>query len=242
MADNEVMDATNRAVVDDPTKPLMDGGPALMDPVPSGAASAADGGGQAGDEMAPMEQDGSDMDPMDAAPPSIEEPRAFDPGGDDVGDGYLRLNIRLENGELSVVGARIVDGPLLQPDPTGELFYQAVIGDRRIGVGGLPDLEEERGFAPEDDPAAGHGIAPSDGNEFVVRIPRQDITAEELDELEIELVRPSETSASPAPGQTLEAAAAEEGRDAPEVVARLHGIDLGQTPDDQVEALRRRLR
>lgn len=246
---DDLMDDTSGAVVEDPTKPLMDGGPSLMDPVgangePATGNRAAAASDDRGGEMAPM-GGGSMGDPMDAPPPTIEDPTGLEPdheAGDDVGDGYLRLTVRLTDGDLSVIGAKIVDGPLLQPDPTGEMMYQAAIGDRRVGIGGLPELEVEHGFAPEDDPTAGHAVGPSDGNEFIVRIPRQDITADELDALEIELVRPAETTASPPPGMTLEAAAADEGRSGPDVVARLRGVDLSQAPSEQAEAVRRRLR
>lgn len=246
MNEQELMNADGRPVVENAARPVMGDQNGLMDPVPAidstrSTTTGSESGAEAG--VASMDTQGEPEDPMDAAPPNIETPRTFDADGDDVGDGYLRLVVRLEAGSLSVIGARIVDGLLLQPPPTGEMHYVAAIGERQVGAGGLPDLLEERGFAPEDDPTAGHGIAPSDGNEFVVRIPRQDITADELAELEIRLLRPPSTSASTVDGESFEPSGAPRGGDAEQtVIARLSGVDFGSAPNDQAQAVVARLR
>jgi hypothetical protein len=105
-------------------------------------------------------------------------------------DGYLRLRLRLEDGAISVVGARAVDGPLALDDSLqGELVYEVRAGNRRIGIGAVPDVGEMRSFPPPEprEGQIGHHVVPLRATEFNVRVPMDVVSATTLDAVEIDV-------------------------------------------------------
>ena len=144
---------------------------------------AVEGGGR---RMPPRP---SDLTHRAHLPPQQPPQRA----AEDRGESYLRLTVHNENGELTVVAAREVEGPLAVPEtlPSG-VAWEAVAGDRRIGMGHVPDAGVIRAFANRDVPEPGgrHGFQQQVSSfDFNVRIPRQEVTPDLLPDLRISLHR-----------------------------------------------------
>lgn len=164
------------------------------------------------------------------------------------GDGYLRLLVSVQDGNMEVKDASVVGGPLVeQSDLTGEMAYQVLLGERRIASEAFTDLSVRSSCIPPEDQTQGHCIGENEQFDFVVRIPRGEITLDQLSELEIELVRPEETTklskeAPPLPGTSFAAAAMDSGLLPPPVVARLSGVKLDELPSQAADAIRRGLR
>lgn len=142
-----------------------------MDPMPKRTAKASQGAEQLEEQVA-----------GDAAP---EEERA--------GPGYIRLRLRVNDGDVSIRDARFVAGPLtkLNEVVTPGLSYEAKIGRRRVAVGDVPDPTQWRGYP---DPAGragleGHHIVEQTSYDFTVRIPADQIDETSLEDLRVNLFR-----------------------------------------------------
>jgi hypothetical protein len=107
-------------------------------------------------------------------------------------ESYLRLTIHAENGTLTVVGAREVEGPLDVPDTlVAGMVYEVAAADQRISMGSLPDVGILRSFANRDvpGPEGKHGFQEVATFDFNVRIPRHSLTPTALPHLRISLYR-----------------------------------------------------
>lgn len=175
-----------------------------------------------------------------AAPPS------FVP--DEYGEGYVRLQVHVTGGDMVVTDAAVINGPLVtNQDLTGDMVYQALVRERRVAAEAMPELGYAVGLIPPDDPDKGHHFGKLDEFDFNVRIPRGDLTVDDLAELEIELFRPAETTAlsidlAMHPGQPIAQAVANAGTKMPKVVARLQGVDVDTLPVGAATELRTWLR
>lgn len=206
----------------------------MSEPAPVPQPSAAGG---------TEEQAYPDMEPRDERGVS----QASDFAATSHGEGYLRLVMEVSGGGMQVRDASVNDGPLMEPDLTGEMAYEAVVRGRRVGAGGLRDLSRRHAYAPPEADTAAHRVSEVDEYEFVVRIPRSDITLDELPELVVELSRPEATTelaeeTAAMPGALFADAAVAAGREPPTVVARLEGLALHELPGTAAEQLRQRLR
>ena len=99
---------------------------------------AADGGEAEGrhreDEAHAAGEHGGPAPDEDAA--DMEAPKAKTAAR--AKDGYVRLRLRVtEGGRLTVVGAKAVEGELVEPKLQGALAYEAALGPRRIAAGGI---------------------------------------------------------------------------------------------------------
>lgn len=165
-----------------------------------------------------------------------------------VGEAYVRLDVVVSRGEMSVTNAALVEGPLLvEPDLTGDLVYQAMIGQRQVAAGAMPELGYAIALPPPDDESRGHHFRKLSTFDFSVRIPRGEIALDDLADLHIELFRPTRTTQLStdlprALGESFERAASESGVDLPEVVARLDGVSVADMPQEAAEMLRAALR
>jgi hypothetical protein len=64
------------------------------------------------------------------------------------GERYVRLQIRVENGQMSVVDSHVVDGPLAQTATfEGRYAYEVSASGRLLHAGSIPDVSVVRGFA-----------------------------------------------------------------------------------------------
>jgi hypothetical protein len=150
------------------------------------------------------------------------------------GEGYVRLRVRYDRGELSIVGAQEVDGPLVQPRRLREGFvYEVRHGSRRISAETIPDLGVQRSFPPpegeETEEIQGHHITELETCEFNVRIPANEFSRRSLRYLRIVLCETVETpevrrmDARPLDAQFERVLRS---------IGQLKGIRMGDLPED----------
>jgi hypothetical protein len=155
------------------------------------------------------------------------------------GEGYVRLRVRVEDGEMTVQGIKSVKGPLIpHRELHGDLAYEVTVGGKRVASGPIPDAGVTRSF-PHPAPAPGqegHHIGPAPMHEFVARVPREAISLKSLPRLGITLFRIKEGPLPKAEGpEPLARHFAKELRE----VGSLRGIRLERLPKSvQAEARR----
>jgi hypothetical protein len=153
------------------------------------------------------------------------------PAGGALADGYVRLEVRHENGRLSVVGVHEVAGPIDIPGFVARGYvYEASIDSRRVGLGSIPDAGIRRAFANRDvpGPEGKHRFIAEPSFDFVVRIPKRELLATTLPRLTIVLHQVGEAPdrlLTPEPLPTQAGVKAIE-------VGRLPGIRLEELPAD----------
>jgi hypothetical protein len=105
-------------------------------------------------------------------------------------DGYVRLVVRMEQGQMRVVEAREVAGPLVQPDTVAHgLAHELLIGGRRVAVGSMPDAAVARSFSePGPEGLREHHIQPLDKYDFVIRVPRSELRGADLSNITVNVV------------------------------------------------------
>ena len=153
-------------------------------------------------------------------------------------EGYVRLRVLVQDGDLAVMGAKFVEGPLapmeiLQPG----LAYEVTLGTRRIAAGAIVDAGVRRSFPdPLGRPGLeGHHITEMPSYEIAVRVPAQELSMSALPKARITLYRWSGTAPMAlVAGRPLKAQL--KGR--VETVATLNGIRLGQLPRQAQAELR----
>jgi hypothetical protein len=154
---------------------------------------------------------------------------------------YLRMRVRVENGEMSVVDMKEVEGPLAQREtlPSG-FAYEVSLNQRQLAVGTVPDIGVWRGL-PDPDPDGpiemrGHHITPQASVEFNVRVPREGLSLSALPKTEIALYQVKvDVSDKPIASRALSTAFSEELRE----VARLKGIKVADLPQPAQKAVKR---
>jgi len=83
----------------------------------------------------------------DAGPPDFgdQQPARKRPK---VPERYIRLRVRVDDGEFSIVDGHLVEGPLAQTTAfEGGYAYEVTEGDRLLHAGSIPDLGVVRSFA-----------------------------------------------------------------------------------------------
>jgi len=145
-----------------------------------------------GIEMAPFDRDNLKKIKMDVPEFGYQEqvPKISRKKTD---SGYMVLRMRVQNGEISVIGSRRSEGPLLETDYVTQsgITYEAFVNDSRISIGSIPDYGEQRSFArPEGDPShEGHHITILPSFEFNAKIPLNRLSLKELPKLKVYLYR-----------------------------------------------------
>jgi len=153
--------------------------------------------------------------------------------------GYIVFRMRVQDGQISVVGARKIEGPFLENENLIQsgITYEAFLKDRRIAVGSIPDYGEQRSFArPQSDPShEGHHITILPGFDFNLKIAADKITFKELPGIRLTLYRFKEhvpdLSINAAP---LKVRFEKEVR----VVAEMNGIEVERLHDDIKKSLK----
>jgi hypothetical protein len=105
-------------------------------------------------------------------------------------EGYVRLEVHFEDGRLSIIDAKDVPGPLINPNAVIQGYaYEVLIGDRQISLGSIPDVGVRRAFANRDVPGphGRHRFVEVPAFDFFVRIPKVQLTAENLSKMDIVL-------------------------------------------------------
>jgi hypothetical protein len=156
-------------------------------------------------------------------------------------DGYVRLRVMVDKGDLSIVGAKFVEGPLAQPAViTAGLSYEVALGTQRIAAGDIVDAGEWRSYPDPEGRAGlqGHHLTRLDTYEIAVRVPANALSKSALPKMQINLYRwqgkqPAEVVA----GRPLKSQLA--GR--VQTVATLKGIRLARLPKQAQSELMRAL-
>ena len=194
----------------------------LMGPVSGGGQTPQQGAG--GEPMYPPQQR-----------KAAEQPLA-------AGEGYIRLHLRVANGQMSVVNAQAVAGPLVQHQTLQhDHAYEVTVGGNQVAVASFPDPTEwrsypdPRGAAPGEE---GHHITHAASYDVTVRVPRQALSLAQLPQMQIALYQVSDAALHKPMGK--QALSAQFGQQVKEV-ARLSGLRMEQLPAPTQENLRKAL-
>jgi hypothetical protein len=126
--------------------------------------------------------------PATEAPANAQEPKATP--SPLVGDGYVRIEIHFDKGQLSVVGVKRVPGPLAVPSAVIRGYvYEVTLDDQQVGLGSLPDVGVQRAFANRDveGPQGKHHFAKLPTFNFFVRIPAGYVVRANMPRLQVML-------------------------------------------------------
>jgi hypothetical protein len=107
-------------------------------------------------------------------------------------DTYVRLRIRVEDGDLRVVDSQVVQGSLEQTTFFGGPYaYEVNLDGVRLHAGALPDLGVMRAFVPpgKEGEHLGHNFQELTTYGFDVRVPSTDLTTAALRRLQVRLFR-----------------------------------------------------
>ncbi|TLX84766.1 MAG: hypothetical protein E6L04_06335 [Thaumarchaeota archaeon] len=140
-------------------------------------------------------------------------------------ESYLRLRLLIQDGNMSVVEAHKVNGPLTMENKIeSSLVYEAVIPSKRIAMGSITDVGFNRSFPnPEGVPGQeGHLFIEVPSYEFYARLPVKDLSASILPKLEIAVYKVKSPIENTMGEKSLAADFGNELRE----VARLKGISI----------------
>ena len=107
---------------------------------------------------------------------------------------YIRMRVRVRDGQLSVLDSHLVDGPLSQTTGfSGGHAYEVTLDDRLLHAGHLADLGEQRSFvnpspkAPKEQ--KGHHLTERYSYEFMARVPAAEVTRDTIGRIVVRLHR-----------------------------------------------------
>jgi len=136
-------------------------------------------------------------------PPSQEPPdQERSPQALRGGEQYLRLTVRVDDGELSIVDSHLVDGPLAQATAfQGGFAYEVTDGSRLLHAGSIPDLGTVRGFAHPNGTLEQqrHHTYELSTYEFDARVPVPALRTADLSKVSIALYRVKQPEKADAP-------------------------------------------
>jgi hypothetical protein len=143
---------------------------------------------------------------------------------------YIRLQIRVENGQMSIVDSHVVQGPLAQTSTFEGQYAYEVTESRLLHAGSLPDLNAVRGFAHPNGTLEqrGHHTYELANYNFQARVPLGAIDRSALPKVAVVLYRVKEHPPSRAPlaravsADSLGAQLEREVREVGRVVGRAH--------------------
>jgi hypothetical protein len=180
--------------------------------------------------------------PDQEPPKSPPRPRSAGSGSGKAKEGYIRLQVRVEDRVLSVVGAKFVEGPLVQTTSLHPgLVYDVMLGSRSIATGRVADVGVWRSFP---DPLGrsglqGHHVTELPSYDIAVRIPVEKLSISALPKAQITLYRWGGTAPAVAvAGQPLIAQL----KGGMEAIATLKGLRMSQLPKQAQTELRRGLK
>lgn len=235
----EMQSQATEPVIEDPAKSTMDEGQLrarriggrkifMAEQTPPESATGIDIPETGANLMPAIPETEADAQVSSAPLPSMKE---RDTSGSDRHEGYVRLRMRVENGVMTVVGVRRVDGPLVQPERLHSgLAFEIMRDQKRLAMGTIADHGVRRSFPPpEDTPGMeGHHIAELPGYEFNVRIPQKEFTEKALPRLRVSVYRiKGETPDKPIAAESFAKQYSREMRP----VAELKGINVRDLPN-----------
>jgi hypothetical protein len=145
---------------------------------------------------------GNPQQPPSQEPPDQERSAQAHRGGEQ----YLRLTVRVDEGELSIVDSQLVDGPLAQASAfQGGFAYEVTDGSRLLHAGSIPDLGVVRGFAHPNGTLEQerHHTYELSTYEFDARVPVPALRAADLSKVSIALYRVKQPEKGDAPHGVL---------------------------------------
>ena len=140
---------------------------------------------------------GAPQQPPSHEPPDQARSRPM-PG---AGEQYVRLTVRVDNGELTIVDSHLVDGPLAQATAfQGGFAYEVIDGSRLLHAGSIPDLGMVRGFAHPNGTLEQqrHHTYQLSTYEFDARVPVHALRAADMSNVSIALYRVKQPEAATA--------------------------------------------
>ncbi len=234
-------------VIEDPTSPAMPNVESLADVQGLTAEDIGDMPGAGEGMMEPIAMPARDDATGDGTGAPNAQPESPPPG--DVGrpgpeaavppveSGYIRLRLRVEGGNVSVVGVRSIPGPLTtERTLQGELVYEVSRALESLATGTVPDVGVMRSFpATEGLPEQRvHHITETPSFEFNVRLPRDRLSRDTMPTTEIAIYR---VKGGVLPRRLTEQPLSVQLDRELREVARLRGIDVGVLPGDVREQL-----
>lgn len=140
-------------------------------------------------------------------PPSREPPDQGRPRqAERSGEQYLRLSVRVDDGQLSIVDTHVVDGPLAQTSALqGPFAYEVTDGRQLLHAGSIPDLGTVRGFAHPNGTLEQrrHHTYELSTYEFEARVPVALLRSAQLSNVTIALYRVKQPARPDAPHAVL---------------------------------------
>jgi hypothetical protein len=140
-------------------------------------------------------------------PPSSEPPdQERSPQAQRGGEQYVRLTVRVDDGELTIVDSHLVDGPLAQATAfQGGFAYEVTDGSRLLHAGSIPDLGLVRGFAHPNGTLEQqrHHTYELSTYEFDARVPVSTLRAADMSKVSIALYRVKQPDKADAPHSAL---------------------------------------
>lgn len=121
-----------------------------------------------------------------------QQPPTARSGAKAPGEAYVRLRVRVSDGQLTIVDSHLVEGPLGQPTGfSGANAYEVTLDDRLLHAGALPDMGVQRSFANPEGPAEQHQHFVTDRGvyEFSARVPAHEVTPETVGQIAVRLHR-----------------------------------------------------
>lgn len=106
--------------------------------------------------------------------------------------GYIRLRVRVEGGELSIAGAKFVEGPLAETQVLHPgLACEIMLGSHRVAASWIPDAGVWRSFPdPLGRPGLqGHHVTEVPSYEIAMRVPAKDLSMSALSKARMTLYR-----------------------------------------------------
>jgi hypothetical protein len=140
-------------------------------------------------------------------------------------EGYLRLRLQVQDGNISLTDVHKVDGPLvIEGKIDSSLVYEVLVSSKRVAIGSITDVGFNRSFPnPKDVPGQeGHLFVEVPSYEFYARLPTKHLSFSVLPKMEIVVYR-MKTPIERAIGE--KSLALEFGNELREV-ARLKGINI----------------
>lgn len=152
---------------------------------------------------------------------------------DQPGPGYIRLRVRVTDGEMRVVGAQRVEGPLLQTTSfTGEHAYEVTLDGKLVAREGIADMGVSRSY-----PRPGsveHHVADRPTTEFNIRVPLDRVPVTALGRLRLSLFRFPDALPRTITG-TISQQLGQQAR----VVARVEALSQGRIEPEALKQLER---
>lgn len=152
-------------------------------------------------------------------------------------DSYVVLRMHVQNGEMTVVGSKRVDGPLAEYAELVQsgLTYEATIDNTRLAIGSVADFGERRSYPRPGEHEHHVSVLPS--FQFNLKIPAARLAAKDLPKLKVSLFRFKELLPETA-ALTVKPLSVQFEREA-RVVAELNGIYMADLKSDVKDTIRR---